>query len=397
MLNYLPKNYQSQHLWLINLNYNLIFVNHNKSHEMLKLNVTKPTLLLDQSKCEANISRMLQRASRAQAKFRPHFKTHQSAVVGQWFRKYGISAITVSSVSMAKYFAEHGWRDICIAFPVNLLEIDQINRLANYSSLSLLVESAEVVEQLGNKLKQSLGIYIKIDVGAGRTGIPADDAESVLKVYYAIRQQPKLSLVGLLTHAGQTYAAKNQAQTEGIANEAYNKMSRLKAMLPAENLLLSWGDTPSCSLLDSMPPFDEWRPGNFVFYDVMQSMIGSCKPSEIAVAMACPVVAVHRARNQVIIYGGAVHFSKEFIMHDDGKKLYGYVVELDENGWGEPISGAYMSGMSQEHGVVNLPGTYLDTIKPGNMLGILPIHSCLTAGAVREMLTLSGDLIPCMQ
>ena len=59
--------------------------------------------------------------------FRPHFKTHNSAFIGNWFRKLGIHSITVSSVSMAKFFSAYGWRDITIAFPVNPLEIGAIS------------------------------------------------------------------------------------------------------------------------------------------------------------------------------------------------------------------------------------------------------------------------------
>ena len=64
--------------------------------------------------------------------FRPHFKTHQSKKVGEWFREEGVDKITVSSVSMAKYFIEHNWKDITIAFPFNILEIDDIN--SNFTS-----------------------------------------------------------------------------------------------------------------------------------------------------------------------------------------------------------------------------------------------------------------------
>ncbi len=32
--------------------------------------------------------------------FRPHFKTHQSHKIGQWFRNEGVNAITVSSIKM---------------------------------------------------------------------------------------------------------------------------------------------------------------------------------------------------------------------------------------------------------------------------------------------------------
>ena len=36
--------------------------------------------------------------------FRPHFKTHQSIEIGEWFRESGVNKITVSSLTMANYF-----------------------------------------------------------------------------------------------------------------------------------------------------------------------------------------------------------------------------------------------------------------------------------------------------
>ncbi len=92
-------------------------------------------------------------SSSAGIRFRPHFKTHQSAQVGEWFREAGIDAITVSSVDMAVYFAENGWTDITIALLVNPLEIDRIDQLAEKINLNLLVDSMAVTARLERELK----------------------------------------------------------------------------------------------------------------------------------------------------------------------------------------------------------------------------------------------------
>jgi D-serine deaminase-like pyridoxal phosphate-dependent protein len=363
----------------------------------MPIQIQKPTLLLNEDICKANIKRMAAKAQQAGARFTPHFKTHQSGMLGQWFRQLGVVAITVSSVSMARYFAMHGWDNICIAFPVNMAEMDELNRLAKSIHLQVVVEDAEVVEQLGNVLENSLGVYIKIDVGAGRTGIPMADAEGVRRVYERICNFPLMRPEGLLAHAGQTYHARGVDAIADLTVRAFGKMNSLRLYLNNSDLLLSWGDTPSCSMLSELPPFDEWRPGNFVFYDVMQYHIGACQLADIAVAMACPVVAVHPERKQAVIYGGAVHFSKEFIEADKGFRLYGYVVELTDDGWGPPIAGAWLGGLSQEHGILNLPDQYLKKVRPGDILGILPVHSCLTVSCMREMYTTKGQLAPCMK
>jgi D-serine deaminase-like pyridoxal phosphate-dependent protein len=139
---------------------------------------------------------MAAKARRSGVRFRPHFKTHQSAVVGGWFRDFDVNAITVSSVDMACYFARHGWNDITVAFSANIREIDRINDLATKVRLSLLVESSETVAALKKTLTTSVGVWIKIDVGSRRTGISWDDSDRVTELARAMRQSNPRDLPG---------------------------------------------------------------------------------------------------------------------------------------------------------------------------------------------------------
>ena len=135
------------------------------------LGITRPTVLIDQKKVLRNIDQMLSKAKASGSAFRPHFKTHQSGEVGDWFRQRGVNTITVSSVAMASYFADHGWNDITIAIPVNPLEIDEINRLSQKIILTLLVDRLEAVGFLESALTGQVNTMIKIDVGYGRAGV----------------------------------------------------------------------------------------------------------------------------------------------------------------------------------------------------------------------------------
>jgi len=101
--------------------------------------ITEPTLLLDKQKCLLNIRWMKQKADKNNVQFRPHFKTHQSVEIGEWFRQEGVLSISVSSLKMARYFAEAGWKNITLAFPVNIREASQINELAGKIKLNLLL------------------------------------------------------------------------------------------------------------------------------------------------------------------------------------------------------------------------------------------------------------------
>lgn len=345
----------------------------------------KPTLILDLDKVSRNIERMLDKAKGSNVGFRPHFKTHQSIEIGNIFRKKGVDKITVSSVSMAEFFAQYGWNDISIAFPVNLLEIEAINKLAARIQINLLIDSVYSTRFLSKHLCNNVGIFIKINTGYHRSGLLPEDND-IAKVVEIITNADKLDFKGFLTHAGHTYTAKGKDEILKIMDNSRQLLRNLKSkyLNRFPEITISYGDTPSCSLADDFSGFDEVRPGNFVFYDVMQYHIGSCSLVDIAVAVSCPVVSVYPERSELIIYGGAVHLSKEFIAAENDFRLYGYIVEFNENRWGAPIPGAYVSSISQEHGIVKLPAEMISQFRPGDRLGILPVHSCLTVNLLRN-------------
>lgn len=356
----------------------------------------QPALLIDEAKCRNNIHRMIKKAEDAGAILRPHFKTHQSGQIGEWFRSAGVQRITVSSVSMASYFADFGWNDITIAFPVNILEINEINRILERVKLHLLVESVEVAEKLNDQLILPAEVMIKVDSGAHRTGIPLSETSKILALAEKLAAMPKLHLRGLLTHAGHTYKAKGRKEITEIAFSSRDKMFKIKELINLKSFTLSWGDTPSCSMLENLDGFDEWRPGNFVFYDLMQYHIGSCKLEDIALQMVCPVVAVHEQRNELVIYGGAVHFSKDFIAAEDGFRLYGYIQRFVGEQITSPVPGAWLAEVSQEHGIVKLPKGMAGAFRPGDLLSVLPIHSCLAVSSMRTIYGQRGERYCCM-
>jgi D-serine deaminase-like pyridoxal phosphate-dependent protein len=357
--------------------------------------ITQPTLLLDEAKCRKNISSMVDKAKRNKLQFRPHFKTHQSHEIGRWFRELGIDKITVSSLSMAEYFAGDNWNDITVAFPVNILEIETLNRLAESITLNLLVESAESVKILNDGLRHDINVFIKIDIGNHRTGISFNDLILIDSVLKAIDNANKIRFAGFLSHAGHSYDVKSPEEIRTVHRESIDRLTDLKQRYAYRytHLITSTGDTPTCSVMEDFPGIDEIRPGNFVFYDLMQYRIGSCTAGQIAVAMACPVVAIHKERNEMVIYGGAVHFSKERIEDPLGGTIYGQAVEDSMEGWGETIGGMYLTRLSQEHGTVKVPDHLIDIYKIGDIVTILPVHSCLTSYQMKSYVTICGKII----
>lgn len=358
--------------------------------------VTKhPTLFLDKKKCLANIRRMKTRADNLGVKFRPHFKTHQSATVAKWIRQAGVQQCTVSSIEMAQYFAGHGWHDIIIAFPVNIRAVDDINELASNVKLQLLISDLEAVRRLEDQMNFDVGARIEIDTGQGRTGFKTDDYEGIEAVMDALDAAGKLDFRGFYSHPGHTYTAGSPEEVREMYRAVTAKVAvldeRYRSRYP--DMEITCGDTPGCSLADAFAPISEITPGNFVFYDLMQLNIGACSVDDIAVAVACPVVGKNAGAGEVVIHGGAVHFSKDR-QEQNGLSHFGLIAKTTNEGWGDIVPDTRLAKISQEHGIIHSTNeAWLEDLSVGDMVYILPVHSCLTADVMRRYRLTDGDWI----
>jgi D-serine deaminase-like pyridoxal phosphate-dependent protein len=354
--------------------------------------IKKPTLLLDEFKCRRNINKMAEKARLSGVNFRPHFKTHQSALIGNWFSEAGVDYITVSSVTMAKYFAKAGWKNITIAFPLNVRELVDAEKLSEKVNLNVLISDFQQALKITRRSKLNADCFIKIDTGNKRSGIEWNDHDPLMRILDEINRSKALRFAGFLTHSGHTYKAESPEQIIDIYNDTLFKMSSLRTITP-DKTLLSNGDTPSCSLIENFSGFDEIRPGNFVFFDLMQYFLGSCNFDEIALIVVCPVVEKNLRRKEIIIYGGGVHLSKDHIKANNRETVYGKAVLLNREGWTAVSKSDFVRTISQEHGIIASSDELFRSVNIGDLIGIIPVHSCMTADLLRQYHTLEGRII----
>ena len=348
----------------------------------------RPTLLLDPIKCQANINRMAEKARTNNLKLRPHFKTHQSAQIGEWIKAEGIERCTVSSVKMAEYFSGHGWNDILVAFPVNVLESEKLNELGNKLKLQVLVYDIEALNMLAEKTDASIGIKIELDLGSHRSGLEVNQHEEIDQLLRQIESVPNFQFTGFYSHPGHTYTARSREEVKKMYDAIVSELALLKANYAHTlGFSITIGDTPGCTIVDDFGPIEEISPGNFVFYDVMQVNIGSCDYDDIAVVMTCPVVGKNAGRNELLIHGGAVHFSKEVLQDADGTVQFGKLANGTGAAWEGKIPGCYLKSISQEHGLIHCSDEFLSQVQIGDMVYIYPAHSCLTADLMKSYLT----------
>ncbi len=326
--------------------------------------------------------------------FRPHFKTHQSAKIGEWFWNKGVKKCTVSSVSMAAYFASHGWRDITIAIPVNILEIDEINTLAKQVKLTLLVDHAESCSFLSEHLKSKVSVFIEIDTAYGRSGVSYQNTQEMDMLLQIIDDSHHLEFNGFLSHTGNSYSVENMEEGIAVFEQSRKRMLQLKQQYQKAypNLIISMGDTPSSTFAKDFSGINEWRPGNFVFYDMMQYAQGVCQAKEMALIIRCPVIGIYPERKEFVIYGGGVHLSKESMMFQ-GKKIFGWVKSGEEDEQANELKGFPVISLSQEHGIIATSNEFLLQLKIGDLVDVIPVHSCMAADLYATYFTDDGGLV----
>ncbi len=357
----------------------------NLSMEM-ENTLCKPSLIVNKKICLENISRMVSKAENLGIELRPHFKTHQSHEIGRWYRVLGISKITVSSLSMAEYFASDGWSDITIAFPFVKCMGTRYDSLARRIKLNLLVSSIGNAKAVCKTITSRVNILVEIDTGQGRSGVQPTDSESIKTIIELLNQSNNTFFSGFLTHAGHSYNHTIN-EIDKLNSITLSQMLALKLAwkMKYPNLIVSVGDTPTSCSCNSFEGVDELRPGNFVFFDMQQVSKGICSPKNIAVALACPVVATYPERNCAIIWGGAIHLSKDFFVNSNGNRSFGTICLMNKDfTWNDPLDNLYLDSISQEHGVIKaISGSSIELIEEGQIVAILPAHSCLTVDAMR--------------
>lgn len=342
-----------------------------------------PVLILDRKRLMANITRMQARAKTLGVSLRPHLKTAKSAMVAELaVGKNG--PITVSTLAEAAYFARAGFRDILYAVPMAPQKLDQVGGLVKAGTdLKIITDHpavADAIAAAGRRLGITFRVMIKIDCGLGRAGI-APDSDLLLPLAQAL-SQPGAELVGVLTHAGHSYGAKDTAEIERIAEDERAAVVRAAERLRTAGFacpIVSVGSTPTALFARDLSGVTEMRPGNFVFFDLFQAGLGTCSMQDIAVSVLATVVSHHPGRNHVLIDAGGLALSKDTGANRNAPGTgYGRVCRPEG---AVPLDGMNIHDVHQEHGLLggpDAPPVDFAAWPPGSRLRVLPNHSCMT-------------------
>ncbi len=370
-----------------------------------------PAILIEERRLDANLRRMQARARAQHVALRPHTKTHKSIHLARLQTRLGASGITVAKVGEAEVYVEAGFDDVRIAYtPFGDRAYARILMMMERARVSFCVdteEGARAASAFFEKHGREAEVLIEVDCGYGRCGIPWDHPRAV-SFARLVASLPGLRLSGILTHAGQAYHGPKinetaEAALQRVTDEERDRMLDLADRLCQVGLVapnadagddrfeISIGSTPTMRGFENRTlggfTVTEIRPGNYIFNDAIQVALGVANLPECALTVQTTVVSRHRDKtgaDRLFLDAG-----KKVFTSDTGYETDGHGILLYNARTMQPLPHARLTGLSEEHGWVQVPGGA--TLDIGARVRVVPNHACVVVNNMDTVYLVDGD------
>jgi D-serine deaminase-like pyridoxal phosphate-dependent protein len=195
--------------------------------------LASPCLLLFDERIDHNLRLMLDIAGGPQ-RLRPHVKTHKLGPLVQRQLQLGITKYKCSTLAEVAMVIAAGGRDVLLAMPAVAANAQRLAEVAKRHPeviVSTLADHAETVSHLSavaTATQVTLGVYLELDCGMGRTGIVPGAAASA--IVSQIQASPGLRFAGLHAYDGHIHDAE-LAIREQRCEEAFGPVLAFKTQL----------------------------------------------------------------------------------------------------------------------------------------------------------------------
>jgi D-serine deaminase-like pyridoxal phosphate-dependent protein len=330
---------------------------------MDKLEIDTPALIVDLDVMMKNIREMAKLAKERGVKLRAHVKTHKVPEIAKIQLEEGSRGICVQKVGEAEVMADHGINDIFITNEVvGTPKIKRLARLAEKNKMYVAVDHPENVKSLSEIMKENgveLGIYIDIDCGMHRTGIPPEKAPELASL---VARSDGLFLAGVMGYEGHAGSPIRREERERLTDEAMKTTMEAVRLINKQGIEVkevSVGSTPTVWYSSSYEGVTEIQPGTYVFNDYYLVERGVAPIERCALHVLATVMSRAAPDRGVI---------------DAGSKAF----QLDMNRY--PITvgiqGVEVIKFSEEHGWLKITGEAQNKVKLGDKLEFIPYHVC---------------------
>jgi D-serine deaminase-like pyridoxal phosphate-dependent protein len=339
-----------------------------------------PCLVVDLDRLERNIAGWQSTVDAAGKRLRPHMKTHKTVEIARMQRDAGAAGITVAKVAEAELYADAGFEDVLIAYPVTGdAKWAKVAALAGRTRIAVNVENPAAARGLSaaaDAAGATVGVWLEVDSGLGRCGVPIDRPDEAIALGRLLRELPGLRLEGLTTYRGLGFPDAEAVDPLRAGRDEGELLGELATALDVAEIAA--GSTPTGRGVAEVGAVTEVRAGTYVFNDLMQLRWGSASESDLALSILATVVSTNRD-GRLTVDAGSKTFSGDAVLSDDHGRVVARSVEGDIE----------LDGLTEEHGV----GRSSRHVEVGDRLWFVPVHVCTCVNLSDELYAVRGDRV----
>lgn len=353
--------------------------------------IDTPALVVDLDAMERNLQRMQAFATQHGVRLRPHAKMHKSASLALLQMQAGAVGVCVQKPSEAAALVAAGVTNVYVSNEVvslqkcELLVLLNIGLVAKNGSISVAVDSLLGIERLAQAMRLHctgvqatvrMDVYVEIDVGQGRCGVPPGDA--AVPLVQAIAQHPHLRFAGLQAYHGRAQHLRSASDRRQAIAQVVVDVQRTKACLEAAGFtvpLVTGAGSGTFSHEAASGVYGELQTGSYLFMDADYAA-NEADPQqpqfEHALFVKSQVMSRHPDRAIV----------------DAGHKSHAIDSGLPKVWAGHGADWVFSNG-GDEHGILH--GTHLPAL--GDTVWLVPGHCDPTVNLHNAMLGVRGGLV----
>jgi len=226
--------------------------------------IDTPALVLDLDAFEKNLN-TLNAAVGRKVRVRPHAKTHKCPDVAKRQIALGAVGMCCQKVSEAEAMVDGGVNDVLVSNEiVGASKLARLAELSRRARIGVCVDNAENVRQL----KGDLDVYIEIDVGMRRCGVPPG-APAVALAREIVRSG--LRFAGLQAYHGRAQHIRSMEERHAVIETAAQHVQHTKRLLKEAGIdcpIVTGAGSGTFMLEVEAGAWDEIQCGSYAFMDV---------------------------------------------------------------------------------------------------------------------------------
>jgi D-serine deaminase-like pyridoxal phosphate-dependent protein len=254
-----------------------------------------PALVFYPERIKSNIN-LLKTFVADPSQLRPHIKTNKSAHVVQLMLQAGVTKFKCATIAEAELLSTAGARDVLLAYqPVGpkAKRFSELQKKFRETAFSCLVDNDKSLSELSRVAVEdhsTIHVFIDINVGMNRTGIPA--RAGALKLYQQAIALPGINIVGLHVYDGHLRDADLSVRKQKC-DDAFRPVDSLLQELTkatGKKPVVIAGGTPTFPIHAKREGV-EASPGTFIFWDKGYQQLLDEQPFEFAALVVTRVIS----------------------------------------------------------------------------------------------------------